>query len=69
MEMTIELDSNDITEIISKHYGVPVNNVIVFTKEECIGYGMSDHYEHTPVATVTVNSKFSVEVKERHNDN
>jgi len=45
MKTVIELDENGMKEIIAKHFEVEKYAVNIETKNECKGYGMSEHNE------------------------
>ncbi len=45
MKTITELNENDIKEIIAKHFDIEKYAVNIETKNECKGYGMSEHNE------------------------
>lgn len=54
MKTIYKLDSDDIRKIIASHFKVNEENVTIKVEEACKGYGMAEHYENVPVATVKI---------------
>lgn len=49
-----ELNEEDISEIIAKHFGESLSNVELTVETQCVGYGMAEHYEEVILAKVTL---------------
>lgn len=54
MQKIIELNSNNIAKIIAEHYKVNIDNVIIGTERTSVGYGIAEHDEYFPSASVRV---------------
>ncbi len=52
MKTKIELDKDDMRKIIAEHFSVKEENVTVECRNECVGYGMSEHIEPVPYCCV-----------------
>lgn len=57
MQTIIELNSDDIVKIIAEHYKVNIDNVIIGIERTSVGYGMAEHDEYFPSASVRVDCR------------
>lgn len=52
MQMIRKLSAAEIESILAKHFGCEKANVRVFAEKVSTGYGLGEHTEYMPVATV-----------------
>ena len=51
--MTLELDSSDIQKIIADYFSVAIDDVLVDTEKETIGYGLAESAQSFAVAYIS----------------
>ena len=54
MQTIYKLNNKDIEEIIAQHYKVNIENVHVKTERISVGYGILEHDEYLPTATIEI---------------
>ena len=52
-KMTLELDSSDIQKIIADYFSVAIDDVLVDTEKERIGYGLAESAQSFAVAYIS----------------
>lgn len=58
MHCVVTLNEKDIQKLIAETYGVPEYDVLVKVESETRGYGMDEHLEQVPEATVIFRNQF-----------
>ena len=54
MTHKLKINKDEIEKIISKHFGVELEDVHVDVRNEIVGYGMGEHTESVVVANIDV---------------
>lgn len=62
MHCVVTLNEKDIQKLIAETYGVPEYDVLVKVESETRGYGMDEHLEQVPEATVIFRNQFPFDV-------